>query len=338
MSLPPRLADCHMHFEGTVPLQTVQALARRAGHRFAEEAAIGAARETMRDAADFLALFAEVCSLFRGPEDYGEASRAVVRALAADGVAYAEVYVSPEIFTRLGFDRRGCLEAIDDGFREEGRAAGIDCRILLDAVRHWGPESAHRVLGLFESTPLSSVVGFGLGGDETALPAEAFAGVYERARALGLKTSVHAGEWAGPGSVREALDWLKPDRVDHGIAAVKDPELLERLADEGTVLCVAPTGNLATGAVGSFAEHPLPRLFEAGLRVALCADDPLLFGTTTSGEYAIARERFGFDEDMLRTLMRHAWEGAFCTPEERMDGLARLGVGPSDDGSYGMRA
>ena len=187
----------------------------------------------MHDRADFLGLFAEVCRLFRTPEDYLEASRSIVRALAEDGVAYAEVYVSPEIFARLNLDRRACLEAIDEGFRDEGRAAGIRCRILLDAVRHWGPESAHRVLGLFESAPLSSIVGFGMGGDETAVPATAFFRRVRKARALGLKTSVHAGEWAGPESVRDALDSLQPDRVDHGIAAARDPDLLERLADRG---------------------------------------------------------------------------------------------------------
>lgn len=316
-------------------MKTVQALAQRAGHRFAEEAALSAARTSMHDRAGFLGLFAEVCRLFRTPEDYLEASRSIVRALAEDGVAYAEVYVSPEIFARLNLDRRACVEAIDEGFRDEGRAAGIRCRILLDAVRHWGPESAHRVLGLFESAPLSSIVGFGMGGDETAVPAAAFAGVYERARALGLKTSVHAGEWAGPESVREALDSLQPDRVDHGIAAAGDSILLERLADQGTFLCVAPTGNLATGAVSSFEEHPLPRLFEAGVRVALSADDPLLFCTTTSGEYDVAREQFGFDEGVLKELRQNAWQGAFCSAEERIEGLARLGVVPTGD--WGLR-
>lgn len=330
------LADCHLHFEGSVPLKMVKTLAQRAGHRFAKESAIRDSLACVADASDFLALFAEMCRLFRSPEDYLEASRAIVRALAQDGVAYAEVYVSPEIFGRLNLDRRACLEAIDEGFRDEGRAAGVHCRILLDAVRHWGPESAHRVLGLFESTPLSSIVGFGVGGDETAVPAAAFAEVYERARGLGLKTSIHAGEWAGPESVREALDSLQPDRLDHGIAAAGDPILLERLADLGTVLCVAPTGNLATGAVASFAEHPLLRLFEAGVRVSLCADDPLLFDTTTSGEYAVAREHFGFDEEMLKTLKQNAWEGAFCTPEERIEGLAGLGVVRADD-AYGSR-
>ncbi len=324
MSSEPRLADCHLHFEGTLSRSTVEKLARRAGHRFAEEAQFSAARQSVGHKTDFLALYAEVCSLFRTPEDYLEASREIVRALAADGVAYAEVYVSPEIFGRLGLDRRACLEAIDEGFRLESRASGIDCRILLDAVRHWGPDSAHRVLGLFESTPLSSIVGFGMGGDESAVPTADFADVYERARSLGLKTSVHAGEWAGPDSVREALDLLQPDRIDHGLAAARDPELLERLADAGTVLFVAPTGNVATAAVPSFEEHPLPRLFEAGVRVALSADDPLLFSTTTSGEYAVAREQLGFDTDSLETLAENAWRGAFCSTVQRRNGIQKL--------------
>jgi adenosine deaminase len=330
MSSEPRLADCHLHFEGALPPDALRALAQRAGHRFAGDADFAQARAAVRDAADFLVLYAEVCRLFRGPQDYAEASRAIVRALAADGVAYAEVYVSPEIFGRLQLDRRACLEAIDDGLRAEGRAAGVTCRVLLDAVRHWGPESAHRVLSLFESAPLSSVVGFGLGGDEAALPAAAFADVYERARSLGLKTSVHAGEWAGSESVREALDVLKPDRIDHGIACAKDSQLLERLADQETVLWVAPTGNLATGAVRRWDEHPLPQLVEAGVHVALGADDPLLFSTTTAGEYAVARERFGLDDAVLARLAENSWRGAFCTTEERSRGLERLGVKTED--------
>jgi adenosine deaminase len=98
---------------------------------------------------------------------------------------------------------------------------------------------------------------------------------------------------------------------------------------------VAPTGNLATGAVSSFEEHPLPRLFEAGVRVALSADDPLLFCITTSGEYDVAREQFGFDEGMLKELRQNAWQGAFCSAEERIEGLARLGVVPTGD--WGLR-
>lgn len=325
------LADCHLHFEGCLPAAEIARLAGRAGHRFADAAAFEASRRAVGDAAGFLELFADVCRLFRNPEDYVGAALAVAGALADDGVDYAEIYVSPEIFTRIGLDARACLEAVDVGFREALETRGILCRILLDAVRHWGPESADRVLDVYEKNPLPTIVGFGMGGDEASLPAAAFGGVYLRARALGLRTSVHAGEWVGAQSVRDVLDALRPDRLDHGIAAVEDPLLLERLAEEDTILCVAPTSNLRTGAVASARDHPLKRLIDAGVRVTLSADDPVLFGTTTRGEYRFAREKLGLSDEDLRKLAGNAWHAAFCTKEQREAGLKSI----SD---FGLRA
>lgn len=317
----PFLADCHLHFEGCLPTDAIARLAARSNHPFADLAAFESARRSVRDAQSFLLLFAEVCRLFRGPEDYVEAAIAVARALAADGVRYAEIYVSPEISSRFGLDAGACLQAIDAGFQEALEEQGILCRILLDGVRHWGPESADRVLDLYERLRLPSIVGFGLGGDEQAIPAAAFAGVYLRARALGLRTSVHAGEWAGADSVREVLDLLRPDRLDHGIAAVEDPRLLQRLAEEDTILCVSPSSNLRTGAVSHVAAHPLRRLLDAGVRVTLSADDPVLFSTSTRGEYDLAKAKLGLTDEEVSRLSRNAWHAAFCTREEREAGL-----------------
>lgn len=318
------IADCHLHFEGCLPPAEIARLARRAGHPFGDPAAFEVARRSVRDAQGFLLLFAEICRLFRTPEDYLAAALAVAESLAADGVDYAEIYVSPEIFSRIGLDAPACLEATDVGFREALETHGILCRILLDAVRHWGPESADRVLDLYERMPLPSIVGFGMGGDEKAVPAAAFGGIYLRARALGLRTSVHAGEWAGAESVREVLDVLRPDRLDHGIAAAEDAHLLQRLAEEDTILCVAPTSNLSTGAVADVAAHPLKKLIDAGVRVTLSADDPVLFGTTTRGEYRLAKEKLGLSDRDLRVLAGNAWHAAFCTKEEREAGLETI--------------
>jgi adenosine deaminase len=320
---PGPLADCHLHFEGCLPASEIEKLARRTRHPFADRAVFESARRRVRDAEGFLLLYAEVARLFTRPEDYVGAALAVAEALAEDGLQYAEIYVSPEIFTRIGLDRAACVLAIDAGFAEALETRGILCRMLFDAVRHWGPESADRVLDLHEQLRLPSVVGFGLGGDEKSFPAAAFAGPYLRARALGLRTSVHAGEWAGPEAVRDVLDALRPDRLDHGISAAEDPRLLARLAEEDTILCVAPTSNLLTGAVGDVERHPLKRLLDAGVRVTLSADDPVLFGTTTSGEYRLAREKFGLDDAQLRQIADNAWHAAFCTKAEREAGLKR---------------
>lgn len=316
-------ADCHLHFEGSLPVSFVSELARRAGHPFADPAVFAARRESLGGPAGFLELFADVCRLFRSPDDYRAAARGLAEGLFEDGVAYAEVYVSPEICSRIGLDARACLEAVDAGFAEASH--GADCRLLLDTVRHWGPEAAARVLDLHERRPLARVVGFGMGGDEASVPAVEFADAYARARFLGLSTSVHAGEWQGADSVREALDALRPDRLDHGIAAAGDADLVARLAGEGITLWIAPTGNVATGAVASLDVHPLPRLLESGVFVALSADDPLLFGTTTALEHERAAEAFGLSEEQMREIAGRAWKAAFgLSGEERERGLAGI--------------
>jgi adenosine deaminase len=317
------LADCHLHFEGCLPVAEIARLARRSGHAFADPARFAAARAAVRDTASFLELFVEACRLLRSPEDFHAAASAVAASLGEDGVAYAEVYVSPEICTRFGLDARRCLEAVEAGFRE-APAGSARCRILLDVVRHWGPESADRVLDLYEKSPLPGVVGFGLGGDEQAGPAPLFSAAYLRARRLGLHTSVHAGEWSGPESVREALDTLRPDRIDHGIAAARDPGLLRRLAEEGTILCIAPSSNLRTGAVAEAASHPLRALLEAGVKVTLAADDPVLFETSSVGEYRFARERLGIDGESLRRMAADGWRAAFAPADEQERGIRGL--------------
>jgi adenosine deaminase len=299
-------------------------LAGLRGHRFADAAVFGRERAAMRGPADFLELYRGVCGLTRSPEDHLLLAEEMSRELARSGLARAEVYVSPEIFAILGQDPAACLEAVAAGFAQGESSGGATCRVLLDAVRHWGPESAARVLDLHERRPLPGVVGFGIGGDEAAAPPRDFAKIYERARGLGLRTSVHAGEWAGAGSVREALDHLRPDRIDHGVRAAEDPELLRRLAGEGIVLCVAPSGNVATGVVPSLAAHPMPRLLAAGVAVALSADDTLLFATTTANEYRAARETLGCSAGQLRAMAENAWKAAFATAEEIAEGRRGL--------------
>jgi len=317
------LADCHLHFEGSIPEDCLVALARRAGDAFADPAVFARERASVRDPGGFLALYARVCRLFRGPDDYRDAARAIARRLHADGVAYAEIYVSPEIFTRLALPAAECLAAIADAF-EETAPDRARCRILLDAVRHWGAESAGRVLDLHERLRLPAVVGFGLGGDEAAAPAAGFADTYRRARALGLRTAVHAGEWAGADEVEAALDALRPDRLDHGIAAATSPPLMRRLAEEGTILCVAPTSNRVTGAAARLPFAPIPRLLDAGVRLALSADDPLFFDTATRREYGVAARELKIAPEGLRACAENAWRAAFCSEEERRRGLATL--------------
>ena len=162
------LADCHLHFEGSLPADVVEELARRAGDPLGEPGALAARRASVTDSAGFLALFADVCRLFRSPEDYSGAAARLSRALAKDGVAYAEgARVAGDLPARSASIPRRRSKPWMPALRRR-RRAGCDCRILLDTVRQWGPESAGRVLDLHERRPRDRVVGFGMGGRRKA--------------------------------------------------------------------------------------------------------------------------------------------------------------------------
>jgi len=178
-------------------------------------------------------------------------------------------------------------------------------------VRNFGVEPALRVARYAAQRPLSYVVGFSMAGDEENYPPGAYAEAFRIAADAGLGCTVHAGEWAGPESVREALQ-LPVSRISHGVRSVEDPALVDELARRGTVLEVCPTSNVVLGIYPSYEEHPLARLLEAGVRVTLGSDDPPYFGASIGGEYAVCRDRLGLDDETLRAITLTAIDAAFC--------------------------
>ncbi len=159
--------------------------------------------------------------------------------------------------------------------------------------------------------PHPYVVGFSMAGDEENFPASDYAEAFEIAAGAGLGCTVHAGEWAGAESVRAGLE-LPVTRIGHGVRAIEDPALVVELAERGVVLECCPTSNVVLGVFPSYEQHPLPSLRAAGVRVTLGSDDPPYFGASIGGEYAVCRERFGFDDADLLDLTRTAIDAAFC--------------------------
>jgi adenosine deaminase len=278
--------ELHLHLEGAVPAGALVRLSSRSARPiFPDVASVRARRHALGSKEAFLGFYRDVCRQLRSPADYALVARDLTLRLRRENILHAEVYVSPAVVEKLGLDWFDVREALERVFaKHEARGRGR-VRVLLDFVRHWGPASAERVLDLHAERPWPRAVGFGLGGDETAFAARDFADVYRRGRKAGLLPVVHAGEWAGPESVADALRFLRPERIAHGIRAAEDPLLLKELARRGVVCDVCPTSNLRTGAVSRGAEHPLRRLLAAGVPVTLSTDDPGLFGTTLAGEF-----------------------------------------------------
>ena len=254
----------------------------------------------------FLASFLFSGYFVRDIEDFRSLLRSVRREFAAQGLAYVEATVSLPEYLMHGIP----LEALVDALGEESAAERPRMRWIVDFVRNLGPEAAENLFGRLLARPPAGWVGITLGGSEHLFPAAPFARLYERARDAGLGLSVHAGEAAGPESVREALTALRPHRIGHGVRAAEDPCLVAELAERGVPLEVCPSGNVRTGIYRAIEEHPLPLLVRAGVAVTLNTDDPTFFGTSLAGEYARAAA-LGLAPDELARVAANARRYAF---------------------------
>ena len=193
----------------------------------------------------------------------------------------------------------------------------IDVALIADLVRDHGPEQAALTLdAITEVREDAGIVGIGIGGSEHAFPPEPFAPVYQRARARGFKTSAHAGEAAGPESIRGAVEALAVDRIGHGTRAHEDPAVVALLAERQIPLEVCPWSNVATGVVADIAAHPVRRYWDAGLRLTINSDDPHMFNTSLVDEFAALHRHFGFTADDVRQLLLNAVDAAWL-PAER---------------------
>ncbi|MDB5068975.1 MAG: adenosine deaminase [Candidatus Eremiobacteraeota bacterium] len=293
--------------------ETFRALAAKYGLELGERA--DPARTYAFDTfGEFLLLFAKVTQTLRAPEDFARVARDYAADAAAQGVAYAEIFVSPSVWTffHCELDVRATVEAIRRALDETGAPLGIEVALIADVTRNFGPEraeaSAREAVGLRDL----GVIGIGLGGDEANYPPEQYERAYAIARDGGLHGVVHAGEAAGPESVRAAIEVLGAERIGHGVRAIEDPGVVAMLAERRIPLEICPTSNRLTGAAPANAAHPLGALDAAGCVVTIDADDPALFGTTLLDEYRFVAETFG--EDALVRFARNAIDASFAPP------------------------
>ncbi len=313
--------ELHVHLEGTAPPDLVRRIAERNGLELPDGLLAAPDRFAYRDFLDFLDTYDKAASVIRTAEDYRDITYEYLVACAAEGAIYVELTASPDHAKLVGLTDEEHIDGIARGIDDARADTGIEGRILISCVRNFGVEPALRVARYAAQRPHPYIVGFSMAGDEENYPPAAYAEAFQIAADAGLGCTVHAGEWAGPESVRGGLE-LPVSRIAHGVRSIEDPALVDELAERGVFLECCPTSNVVLGIYPSYEEHPLPRLAEAGVRVTLGSDDPPYFGASIGGEYEICRERFGFTDDDLRAITRTALEAAFCeeTLKERLIG------------------
>ena len=315
--------ELHVHLEGTVRAHTLLDIARRNDYPLPADTVEGlAALYEYRDFEHFIETWVLTTHAMRTADDFRRVVVDYAAEAASHGAVYIEAIFSPAERISRGVSWDAIFSGYCDGAREAEELHGVTVRLTPDIYRGADRERAETVVRYAAKYRERGIVGVGLGGLEAQYPPEPYAPVFELAKAEGLGSVPHAGEVAGPESVRGALDALQADRIRHGFRAVEDPELVGELAERGVVLDVTPLSNLRTGAVSSLDEHPLPRLAAAGVLCSISTDDPAMFDTDLTRDHEAART-LGLDP---RAAFEAGVAGALQS-EEFKDGLRAIADG-----------
>jgi aminodeoxyfutalosine deaminase len=297
-------AELHLHLEGTVDRETVVMLDPSLTRDEVDRV------WGFTDFPGFLECFKFVARRLRGPADYALITRRMMEELSKQGVTYAEVTLGAGVVQWLGFNFDSVWRAIRAAQQEAQKQWPVEVWWNLDAIRQLGADHVMEIARLTARYVDDGVISFGIGGDEVRGPASEFREAYQYAKDAGLRLTAHAGETAGPDSVRAALD-IGAERIGHGIRAAEDPDLLRRLREERIPLEVCITSNVKTGAVASLEDHPVRRLVDAGVIVTLNTDDPGMFGSDLATEFRLAEQIFGLSPTQLAQIRQNAWDYRF---------------------------
>ncbi|CAM5545650.1 putative adenosine/adenine deaminase [Streptomyces avidinii] len=313
LSLLPK-AHLHLHFTGSMRPSTLLELADKYGVRLPD--ALTAGEPPKLRATDergwfrFQRLYDAARSCLREPDDIRRLVREAAEEDVRDGSGWLEIQVDPTSYAPLLGGMIPAVEIILDAVDAASRETGLGMRVLIAANRMKHPLDARTLARLAVRYADRGVVGFGLSNDERRGMARDFDRAFAIAREGGLLAAPHGGELTGPSSVRDCLDDLYASRIGHGVRAAEDPRLLKRLADRQITCEVCPASNVALGVYERHEDVPLRTLFEAGVPMALGADDPLLFGSRLAAQYEIAREHHAFTDEELAELARQSVRGS----------------------------
>jgi aminodeoxyfutalosine deaminase len=306
-------AELHVHHVGSASPRIVAELAaRHPGSPVPADIEELAKYFTFTDFARFIEIYLTVVDLIRTPEDVRLLTYEVARDMAAQNIRYAELTVTPYTSVIRGVAAEAFCEAIEDARTAAEKELGVVLRWSFDIPGESGIPAAIETARIATEIRPDGLVSFGLGGPELGVPRPQFAPYFDAARAVGLHSVPHAGETTGPDTIWDAIRVLKAERIGHGTSALEDPALVDYLGEHGIVLEVCPTSNLATRSVASYDEHPLRAMVDAGLSVTINSDDPPMFGTDLTSEYAIAARLLELDEAGAVELARAAVRASFA--------------------------
>lgn len=312
-------AELHLHIEGTLEPDLVFELAGKNGvslpYSSVDELA---ALYEFDDLQSFLNLYYATMDVLRTESDFAELTRRYLTTAAAQGVRHVELFFDPQAHTARDVRIETVIDGISGALEEAERDLGITGGIILSFLRDQPVESADQILNAGLSRR-ENLIGVGLDSAEVGYPPSLFQDVFSAARDAGLHVVAHAGE-EGPASyIREALDLLGAERIDHGIRAVDDQELVARLAEERIALTMCPLSNLRLRTIATLDEHPLLRLDAAGVPVTINSDDPAYFGGYIGDNFVAVRDALGVTSEQAERFARTSIEASFASDDRKQE-------------------
>ena len=317
-------AELHMHIEGSLEPELIFALAQRNNVPLAYDSveALRAAY-AFTDLQSFLDIYYAGASVLLHEQDFYDMARAYLNRAVADNVVHAEIFFDPQTHTERGVAMETVINGLYRACRDAQIEQGISATLILSFLRHLSEESAMQTLEA--ALPLRDrFIGVGLDSSELGNPPEKFAHVFARCKELGLHLVAHGGEEGPPAYIWGALDVLGVERIDHGVQSEKDAKLMKRLAKEQIPLTVCPLSNLKLCVVHDLADHNLPRLLKAGLKVMVNSDDPAYFGGYVNENYTQLFAATGMGAPEAYQLARNSLEASFASDAQKAQWIAKL--------------
>jgi adenosine deaminase len=315
--------ELHVHLDGALSFPAAALLRPGLSPETYQRELVAPAR--CRDLLELLRPFAQSLALEQNEQGLRVATADLIAQLAADRVIYAEVRFAPLLHTEGGLAPGAVVDIVSDELVRRSSESGLEARLLLCTVRNFSREQSLETAALaLEKAAAGVVVGMDLAGDEAGFPLDAHVEAFAKVRAAGLDCTAHAGEAAGPASVRETLDRLRPSRIGHGVRAIEDPALVARLHEQGIHLEVCPSSNVQIGLYPSIAAHPLAALRSQGVSVGVNTDGRAVASVNLSLEYQRVAEAFGWTAEDFRACNRAALDAAFAPAPVKAGLAARL--------------
>lgn len=317
-------AELHLHIEGSFEPELMFEIAQRNDVKLAYGSIdeLKAAYD-FADLQEFLDLYYAGMSVLLTEQDFYDLTAAYLKRAVADGVVHTEIFFDPQGHTDRGVAFETALDGICGALRDAESEHGITSRLIMCFLRHLDEAEAFPVLEK-AIEHRDRIIGVGLDSSELGHPPQKYERAFAAARDAGFRLVAHAGEEGPPEYVRDTLDLLQVDRVDHGNAAMQDPALVARLVAEKKPLTVCPLSNYRLQGVTDMSRHPLKAMLDAGVVATVNSDDPAYFGGYVVDNYIAVRDALDLTQDEIVTLAKNSITASFLDEEAKARWLAKI--------------